>query len=92
MNKVEFEQAVESVHERIAAVLDGEQQKATFGKQRFVGFAGTDLPAGEVIAHLNENVALNLDGHLMEIPLPYIVQGIAVNAFLVGFECGKRSK
>ena len=92
MNKVEFEQAVEAVQRRIDAVLDGEPAFAAKGKQMSAGFAGTDLPAHEVIGWINGNVALNLDANMITIPLPYIVQGISVNAFFVGFECGKRSK
>jgi hypothetical protein len=53
-------------------------------------FAGTDLPAREVLEMLT-NDALANQHHLMTSPAFLVLKALAVNGFWLGYECGRRS-
>lgn len=90
MNVVEFDQAFDAAVERLHAMSQG--AAGPLDRNAIVSvFAGTDLPGHDVLQMLAEQVnaaLLRVD----EIGVSGVMQGIALNTFIIGFECGRRSK
>jgi hypothetical protein len=90
MNAVEFQQALDVVAARSDALVGGEERPAHRNEVVAI-FAGTDLPGHTVLAWLTGEINAQLH-HVPEMGVTGVLQGVALNAFLLGFECGRRSK
>lgn len=91
MNRVELEEADAAAGRRMNASLPDNAMALSAERNSVVSvFAGTDLPGHDVLRLLGRQI----DGHaprVVEIGVTALCQGIALNAFMFGYECGKRS-
>lgn len=90
MNGVELREANSAAGRRINAAMDDADAVIADRNNVVSVFAGTDLPGHDVLVLLGEQI----NGHLpiaAQIGAQAFAQGIALNAFMFGFECGRRS-
>lgn len=91
MNRVELEAADRAVGRRVNAAVGDDDQRLVTRNEAVAIFAGTGLPGHDVLRMLGAQ-AEKAAPHAEEgMPLVAVLQGVALNAYLLGYECGKRS-
>lgn len=94
MNAVEFKQCMGAVEKRMRAVTNGARKHDVPRAAAVAVFAGTELPAEAVLKALLSDRLGNTDLLLAAQDLEGvlgIVGALQVNAFILGFEAGRRS-